>query len=136
MVFFGIASACEKENSLVIDYFENFAQIDLDECQVIFVLPKYACTFCTKTTFDWLENSKGDKAPWIITDITLYEGMDKVLVDANKDRIGQYNPYVDKAYVTSVKDSEVISIKEIGLADLENLSEIFVAMMNDCPLIK
>jgi hypothetical protein len=135
MVFFGIASACEKENSLVIDYFENFEQIDLDEGQVIFVLPKYACTFCTKTTFDWLENSKGDKAPWIITDNKLYEGMDKVLVDANKDRLEQYKPFVSKAYVSSVKDGEVISIKEIGLGELGNLAEIFAGMINDCPPI-
>jgi hypothetical protein len=61
--------------------------------------------------------------------------MDKILVDANKDRLEQYNPFVSKAYVSSVKDGEVISIKEIGLAELENLAEIFAGMINDCPPI-
>tara|TARA_R110002050_G_scaffold217312_1_gene353344 strand:+ start:1429 stop:1839 length:411 start_codon:yes stop_codon:yes gene_type:complete len=134
MVFLLCASSCKKTEPQVVTYLESFEQIDFEECQVVFVLPNYACAFCTKATFTWLEHFSETEAPWVITDNDLYEGFYKVIIEKDQDRMVQYNPYVNAAFVVTVKKGELISIESIGLQELKMLPEIYTKVNKGCSL--
>jgi len=123
--------ACDSQPSLIGQYLKNFKEIGGPRCTIIVVLPQYACTACTASTFNWLK-SNNDNSYWVITDDLKYEGLPQVIIESDRDRMVQHNPFINKAYVSIFMDDVVIKTKPIGIEDLDDLGQIFLSLKQEC----
>lgn len=131
MTVFCTLIACDSPPSLSGQYLKNFKEIGGPNCTIVVVLPRYACTTCTASTFNWLK-SNNDNSFWVITDDLKYEGLQQVIIESDRDRMVQYNPFINKAYVSVIMDDVVVKTKPIGIEDLDDLGPIFLSLKQEC----